>query len=90
MNKGDIVRSIAAKTDSTQKDVSNFIDAFLSAVKETVARGESVTLVGFGKFHSIRREARTGRNPSTGKPLQIPAKTVPKFSPGKEFRDIVE
>ncbi len=89
MNKSDLVRKIANATDQSQTDVNNFLSTFMNTVKETVAKGDDVSLVGFGKFHSIERAARMGRNPSTGKEMNIPAKTVPKFSAGKEFKAVV-
>ena len=89
MNKGDLVRIIADKTDQSQKDVTSFLNTFLVTIKETVADGGDVSLVGFGKFYSVKNAARVGRNPSTGEPLNISAKTVPKFSPGKGFKDKV-
>ena len=90
MNKGDLVRKITEATDQTQTDVTNFLNTFMNTVKETVAKGDDISLVGFGKFHSINRAARIGRNPGTGKEMNIPAKTVPKFSAGKAFKDIVD
>jgi DNA-binding protein HU-beta len=56
---------------------------------EAVAAGDKVTLVGFGSFEARERAAREGRNPQTGKTLQIPATTVPGFSAGKQFKDLV-
>ena len=90
MNKGDLVRKFAEATDQSQTDVSKFLNTFMNTVKETIADGDDISLVGFGRFHSTKRAARIGRNPSTGKEMNIPAKTVPKFSPGKAFKDIVD
>jgi len=57
-----------------------------SVITDALARGEKVALVGFGTFQVVTRKARTGRNPQTGEALQIPAKKVPKFTPGKDLR----
>ena len=61
----------------------------ITTIQKTVARGKKVTLVGFGTFEPRKRAARTGRNPQNGKPLKIPAKTVPAFSAGKKFKEMV-
>ena len=89
MNKADLVRAIAAETDMTFRDSEAALKAFIDVVMQAVADGEKVSLVGFGSFHSITRKARTGRNPATGDQIDIPEKSVPKFTPGKEFRDIL-
>ncbi len=90
MNKADLVRAIASETDSTNRATEAFLNAFTDLVMETVKNGDKIALVGFGSFHSITRKARSGRNPSTGAKIKIPEKKVPKFTPGKEFREKVE
>ena len=62
----------------------------LEAVTDTLEKGENVTLIGFGTFSAVKRTARTGRNPQTGKAIKIPAKTVVKFKPGKKLADAVK
>ena len=89
MNKADLVRAIAGKTDATNRDTEAILKAFTEVIMKAVADGEKVSLVGFGSFHSITRKARSGRNPATGQTIDIPEKSVPKFTPGKEFRDLV-
>ncbi len=89
MNKADLVHAIAQDCEVTNKVAEDMINSFLSTVMKAVSGGDKVTLVGFGSFHSILRKARPGRNPATGVKIQIPEKTVPKFAPGKEFRDMV-
>ena len=89
MNKSDLVRSIAAKTDVTQRDCEAMLKAFTDSVMKAVSKGEKVSMVGFGSFGVVKRKARTGRNPATGQKIKIPAKKVPKFTAGKEFRDKV-
>jgi len=63
------------------------LKAFTDTVIKAVARGDKVSMVGFGSFGAVKRKARTGRNPATGRPINIPAKKVPKFTAGKEFKD---
>ena len=89
MNKEELVKEIAKKTKVTQKDAAEVLNALVDTIQKTVAKGNKVTLVGFGTFESRKRAARTGRNPQTGKEISIPAKTVPVFSAGKKFKATV-
>jgi DNA-binding protein HU-beta len=89
MNKSELIDSIADKTDQTKVDAANFLDALLETIETTVAGGDKVQLVGFGTFEPQHRAARTGRNPQTGEPIEIAEATLPKFSPGKLFKDRV-
>lgn len=89
MNKGELIDQIAAKANVTKKDADQVLTAMLEVILETVAAGDKVTLVGFGTFEARERQAREGRNPSTGKPIKIPATRVPAFSAGKMFREKV-
>jgi len=90
MNKSDLVRSIAEKTDMTLRESEAMLKAFTEAVVDAVAKGEKVSLVGFGSFDVVKRKARTGRNPATGAKIQIKARKVPKFTAGKDFRNSVD
>ena len=90
MNKADLVKALALNTGSTQRACEEMLNAFTAEVMKAVAKGEKVGLVGFGSFAPLKRKARPGRNPSTGAKLKIPAKKVPKFVAGKEFRDLVK
>jgi DNA-binding protein HU-beta len=89
MNKGELVDLMATKADTTLKEANALLDAFMDSVIQAVADGEKVTLVGFGLFEARERKAREGRNPKTGKSIQIPAARVPTFSAGKTFRESV-
>ncbi len=89
MNKGELIDQIAAKADVTKKDADSVLTAMLEVILDAVASGDKVTLVGFGTFEARDRQAREGRNPSTGKPIQIPATRVPAFSAGKVFKEKV-
>ena len=90
MNKEELVQEIAKKAKVTQKDAAEVLGCLVETVQKTVAKGEKVTLVGFGTFESRKRAARTGRNPQTGKEIKIAAKTVPAFSAGKKFKELVK
>ncbi|TET62927.1 HU family DNA-binding protein [Candidatus Aerophobetes bacterium] len=89
MNKGELVEQVSNWTGLTKKASREAVDAIASVITDTLARGEKVTLVGFGTFKVMQRKARTGRNPQTGQSIQIPAKKVPKFRPGKDLKDRV-
>ncbi|CAN5189526.1 HU family DNA-binding protein [soil metagenome] len=89
MNKSDLVDLLAAENHSTKKEAEQFLNSFISAIVSKVARGEKITLVGFGTFDTAERKARTGRNPKTSEPLIIPAKRVARFKVGKEFSEAV-
>jgi len=89
MNKEELVKEIAKKAKVPQKQASEILSATLEVIEKTVAKGKKITLVGFGTFEARKRAARVGRNPQTGKEIKIPAKTVPTFSAGKKFKDLV-
>jgi len=90
MNKAELVEEVAAEVGVTKKDVNNVMDAMTATVADCLARGEKVTLVGFGTFLTQTRKARRGVNPQTGERIQITAKNVPKFRPGRALREAVE
>ncbi|MDO9233043.1 MAG: HU family DNA-binding protein [Methylotenera sp.] len=87
MNQADLIERIAADTGLTKADIKKVLDAQTAAVHEVVATGGEVTLHGIGKVSVAQRKARTGRNPSTGEPIQIAAKKVPNFSAVKALKD---
>ena len=89
MNKSELVSEIADRTSQPGGAVNAVLIAFEGVVTETVAGGGKVQLPGFLTFEQAERAARTGRNPSTGDTLQIPAATVPKVKVGKAFKDTV-
>lgn len=89
MNKGELVDKIAEKAGVTKKEADAILTATLEAIQEAVVNGEKVTLVGFGTFEPRERSEREGRNPQTGAAIKIPATTVPAFSPGKQFKELV-
>ena len=89
MNKAQLVEQLASDLEITKADCERVIDGALDAVRKAVKKGDDVTLVGFGTFTRSKRKARTGRNPQTGEAIKIPACTVPKFRPGKAFKDFL-
>jgi DNA-binding protein HU-beta len=89
MNKLELIQAVAAKTGQTKRASEEMLDTILNTIKDSVSDGDKVTLVGFGTFAMLERSARQGRNPRTGQTIHIPAKKVPRFIPGKEFKDAV-
>ena len=89
MNKSELIDVAATEADISKAAAGRALDAMLDAVVKAVAKGDSVTLVGFGSFKSSKRAARTGRNPQTGKEIKIAATTVPRFTAGAGFKAAV-
>jgi len=90
MNKAELVTAIADKTKTSKMQTENYLDTMLSIIQKTVSKGEEVKIVGFGSFTRAVRKAKTGRNPKTGQTVKVPNTNVPRFKPGKEFKDIVK
>jgi nucleoid DNA-binding protein len=86
MNKGDLVNEIA-EIVATKKQAQEVVDTVFSVITNAMKDNEPVQIAGFGSFKTAKREARTGRNPQTGAEIQIAARTVPKFVPGKALKD---
>ena len=89
MNKSELIEAIAASADIPKAAASRALDAMVESVTDSLKKGESVSLVGFGTFAIKERAARTGRNPQTGQPIQISAAKVPSFKAGKALKDAV-
>lgn len=90
MNKAELITAIAKKTKLSKKDTQATIEAFTDVVTKTLKKKDKVTLIGFGSWEVVKRKARTGRNPQTGKEIKIAAKSVPKFKPGKALKDSIK
>jgi len=90
MNKDELLKEVAKKANVSQKLAGDVVNTILETVEKQVSKGKKVTLIGFGTFESRKRNARTGRNPQTGKEIKIPAKTVPAFTAGKKFKEMVK
>lgn len=89
MNKQELISSVASKTKMSKTSVLNITDALFDTIESSLKKGQKVQMVGFGSWSKIRRKARTGRNPQTGKPLNIPARNVAKFNMGQHLYDLL-
>lgn len=89
MNKNDLIDAIAAEADLSKASAGRALDAALDAITAQLAKGETVSLVGFGTFSVKPRAAREGRNPRTGETIQIAASNTPGFKAGKALKDAV-
>ena len=85
MTKADLVGVMAKEADITKAAAALALDAYVAAVAKELKKGGRIGLVGFGTFSVVKRKAREGRNPQTGKAIKIPAKKVVKFKAGKEL-----
>ena len=89
MTKAELVSEVAAKSGLSKKDSEKAIASVIETITETLAKGESIQLVGFGTFEVRERAARSGINPQTKKKIQIPATKVPAFKAGRGLKDAV-
>lgn len=89
MNKMEVVDAVASRAGLSKADADRAVNAFIDSIADALARGEKVTVTGFGTFEVRDRAARMGRNPQTGAPLHIPATKTPAFKSGKGLKDAV-
>lgn len=89
MTKAELVEEVARAAELTKKDSEVIVDEVFKNIIQALNRGEKIELRGFGSFRVRQRDARRGRNPKTGEPVDIPAKSVPYFKPGKELKELI-
>lgn len=89
MNKADLIYAVSDLAGLSKRDSEKVINAFIEVVEEEVKQGNDVQIIGFGTFTSADRAAREGRNPQTGEPITLAARRVPKFKPGKTFKEML-
>ena len=89
MNKSDLINEVV-KVVGTKKAAGEAVNCILSTIIKNLKKKKKITLIGFGTFKVAKRKARKGRNPQTGEVIKIKAKKVPKFVPGKAFREAVK
>lgn len=90
INKAILVNKIAEETGVTKKEIREVLETTVSTIRDALAEGGKVQLIGFGTFEVRKRAARKGRNPQTGQEITIPATVVPAFKPGKELKNAVK
>lgn len=89
MTKADLVEKVSKEADMTKKDAEQLVEIVFESIIGSLNRGEKIELRGFGSFRVRERNARKGRNPKTGAPVNIPAKRVAYFKPGKELKEVI-
>ena len=89
MNKTELVAKMAENADLTKAEAARALKSFEETITSALKSGDKISIIGFGSFETTNRAARIGRNPQTGKEIQIPAATVPKFKAGKTLKDSV-
>src|SRR5256714_15139709 len=89
MTKADLVNDVANAAELTKKDAERLVEIVFESIIDSLNQGEKIELRGFGSFRVRERGARRGRNPKTGDPVNIPAKRVPYFKPGKELKELI-
>ena len=89
MTKADLVEKVANEAEMTKKDAEQLVEIIFDSIITTLNKGEKIELRGFGSFRVRQRNARQGRNPKTGSAVNIPAKRVAYFKPGKELKEII-
>jgi DNA-binding protein HU-beta len=90
MTKADLIAVVAAETGIKKSLAEETLNAFIDTVVKAMKKGEKVTVTGFGTFQCSQRKARTGRNPRSGKEINIPACSVPRFKPGNKLREALK
>ncbi|MGC8702951.1 MAG: HU family DNA-binding protein [Thiomonas sp.] len=90
VNKAELIEHIANNAELNKAQAGRALDALVDAVRRTLKKGDSVSLIGFGTFAVTKRAARTGRNPRTGAAIKIKAAKIPKFRPGKGLKDAIK
>lgn len=89
MTKMDLIEAVASRSGLTKADAGRAVEAMIDSISGALAKGEKVTVTGFGTFEVRQRAARMGRNPQTGAPLHIAATKTPAFKSGKGLKDAV-
>jgi len=89
MTKADLVERVAKDAELTKKDAEQLVEIVFDSIIASLNDGQKIELRGFGSFRVRQRNARSGRNPKTGDPVEIPAKRVAYFKPGKELKELI-
>lgn len=90
MKKQELIEKLAKKEGLSKAKAADCLNTILEEIRKELSRGKEIVLTGFGTFKVVKRKARTGRNPKTGKTIRIPAMKVPRFKPGKALKEAVK
>ncbi len=89
MTKAELIERVAVATDVTKKQAETIVDTIFESIIHSLKQGQKIELRGFGSFRLRERGARIGRNPKTGVKVDVPAKKIPYFKPGKELKELI-
>ncbi|HET9793138.1 MAG TPA: integration host factor subunit beta [Thermoanaerobaculia bacterium] len=89
MTKAELIEKVLTAADLNKKEAEAAVEAFFDSIIQSLREGEKIELRGFGSFRLRSRGARVGRNPKTGEKVQVPAKRIPYFKPGKELKELI-
>lgn len=89
MTKADLISEVSRSAELSKKDAENIVNIFLDRIVDALKEGEKIELRGFGSFKLRHRNSRVGRNPRTSEAVQVPAKRVPYFKPGKDLKKLI-
>jgi DNA-binding protein HU-beta len=90
MTKADLIASVATEVGITKSVAEKVLSSFMDIIEKALKKGDKITLTGFGTFECAKRAGRTGRNPRTGKEINIPSCNVPKFKPGSKLKEALK
>ncbi len=90
MTKAELIEKMAKEANIAKKEAEKALHSLLDGIKKALKKGSKVSLIGFGTFSIGKRKARTGRNPRTGAAIKILARKIPKFRPGRAFKDLLK
>ena len=90
MTKRELIETMATEANISKAAAGRALEGFLGSITETLAQGEQISLIGFGRFYTSRRKARACSNPQMGERMVIPARTVARFKPGKQLAEAVK
>ena len=89
MTKADLIDEVSKLSNLTKKETETIVNTIFDNITDALAKGDKVELRGFGSFRIRQRDSRMGRNPKTGEKVDVPAKRIPYFKPGKELRELL-
>jgi integration host factor subunit beta len=89
MTKADLIEDVSRAVEMTRKESEVIVDAIFDSIRHSLHGGDKIEIRGFGSFRTRQRQSRVGRNPKTGARVEVPARKIPYFKPGKELKEVV-